>query len=281
MQQAGPAYALNEEQKITAFEQGLKDANAIKYSISSKSDWDRLPIANQSFDEFYNIFSAYMNRFHTLAQINPRSNAQRRIANINSGPGSHGRGRGRGRGRGGRSHRGRGRHLRYQPFQQQLPLATSYTAGSNFQPKAKVYPPAVFQTFTREQKKAIMDLKTREGWINHVTPPNGFTIDPQTGLATPTNAMISAIRTASIGAATSSMATDTSTIQSELPPPPNGPPPVPPTITTNTNPVSTAGSQFSRSGTRTTTTSSINQVSIVNGRQIRGQIFDAQGNPLN
>ena len=125
-----------------------------------------------------------------------------------------------------------------------------------------------------------MELKTRDGWINHVTPPNGFTIDPNSGLAVPTNAMISAIRTATADSHTPG-STDTSTIQSELPPQPHGPPPVPPTITTVDNSIGTAGSQFSRSGTRSVSQASVAQVSIVNGRQVRGPIFDAQGNPLN
>ena len=37
IQNAGPAHALNEEQNISKFEIGLKEPNAIKYHIESKT----------------------------------------------------------------------------------------------------------------------------------------------------------------------------------------------------------------------------------------------------
>ena len=44
LQNAGPAHALNEDQKISKFEIGLKEPNAIKYHIEAKIEWDTLPL---------------------------------------------------------------------------------------------------------------------------------------------------------------------------------------------------------------------------------------------
>ena len=40
---SGPAHNLSDPQKITKFENGLKDHDALKFSISAKTEWDRLP----------------------------------------------------------------------------------------------------------------------------------------------------------------------------------------------------------------------------------------------
>ena len=53
---SGPAHILSDPQKITKFENGLKDENALKFSISAKTEWVRLPNVEQTFDKYYNIF---------------------------------------------------------------------------------------------------------------------------------------------------------------------------------------------------------------------------------
>ena len=42
LQNVGPAHVLNEDQKISKSETGLKEANAIKYHIEAKIEWDAL-----------------------------------------------------------------------------------------------------------------------------------------------------------------------------------------------------------------------------------------------
>jgi hypothetical protein len=111
---AGPAHILSEPQKITKFEAGLKEENALKFAITAKTEWDHLPPNEQTFDRFYNIFSASMSKYNTLIERPLQSFGTRRISNFNTS--EHGRGRfgrggrgrgGRGRGRGGRGGRGR------------------------------------------------------------------------------------------------------------------------------------------------------------------------------
>ena len=57
LNQAGPAHALTEKQKITKFEGGLRDDKTISWSITTKIQWNQLPSAEQTFDSFYNEFS--------------------------------------------------------------------------------------------------------------------------------------------------------------------------------------------------------------------------------
>ena len=109
--QAGPAHLLNEQQKVTKFENGLKDTTAISWAITAKNHWNNLPVPDQTFDRFYNEFSKFMTKFKTLSTPDTRSS---RIASFGTegrgGRGGRGRGRGRGRsnrnGRGGRYGRG-------------------------------------------------------------------------------------------------------------------------------------------------------------------------------
>ena len=49
---AGSAHALNNTKKINAFEQGLKDPQAIHWCIILKEHWDKFPPAEQNFDIF-------------------------------------------------------------------------------------------------------------------------------------------------------------------------------------------------------------------------------------
>ena len=67
LEQAGPAHTLTEEQKVIKFEAGLQEEKAISYSINAKSEWDRLPVVDKTFDTYYNTFSSSMNKHNTLA----------------------------------------------------------------------------------------------------------------------------------------------------------------------------------------------------------------------
>ena len=271
---AGTAHALTEEQKITKFESGLVDDKAIDYSIQAKEKWDLKPLIDQTFDAYYNDFSAAMAKRNNLSnRSNNQGRTRVRIAQIGSNRNndrSGGRGRGgrnynsRGRGRGRGSYRGRGRGA-YHPYQ----LARNYV--SNFTPEARVYASEEFKNLTRQQKQQITDLKASQGWIDGNTPPPGFVLDSE-GRPSVSTHIVSAVQ-ASIAN------TNTTT----LPPAPVGEnPPVPPVINTI---ASTAGQSFGRRGSRQPPASddnaSIASVSIVNGRQYRGQVFDANGNPLN
>ena len=197
-----------------------------------------------------------------------------RIAQINSNRNydkSGGRGRGgrsyntRGRGKGRGSNRGRGRGS-YNPYQ----MARAYV--SNFTPEARVYSTEEFKNLSRQQKQQITDLKASQGWIDGNTPPPGFVLDSQ-GKPTVSTHIVSALQ-ASIA--------NTNTIT--LPPPPSEEtPPLPPVINTI---ASTAGQSFGRRGSRQPPVSdsdsnSTASISIVNGRQIRSQVFDANRNQLN
>ena len=275
---AGSAHALSEQQKITKFEQGLKDNNAISWSITAKNVWNSLPVANQTFDAFYNKFSQYMTKFKTMSA---QGNQTSRIAAFNTGRGGRGRsGRGRG-GRGGRHGgrgrgRGRGRGNRSNNTYSPYSIASQY---GNFQPQAKIYSDDEWAALSPHQKRMVQDLKGKDGWVNGQTPPPGCTID-QHGFATATTALVSAVQR-SIAAASTSNANQIV----PLPPPSPGtvmePPPnrVPPVINTN---ASTAGSAFGRQGTRVNPqhdTSSVSQVSLVsiNGQSYNGPVFDSNG----
>ena len=50
LESVGAAHLLTEEQKVIKFEAGLKEDNAINYSINSKSIWDTLLENEQTFD---------------------------------------------------------------------------------------------------------------------------------------------------------------------------------------------------------------------------------------
>ena len=281
---AGPAHTLNEVQKINKFETGLKQPTALNFSIMAKSQWDALPAPQRTFDSYYNLFSPLINKHNTLATP---TNQNRNIHNINSGRGQGrggrgnggrtyqrggrgGRGRGRGRGRG--YNGGRGTYGSYNNNQ----MTVDY---SNFQPEARVYAPHYYRGLTNAQKTAVTALKQQAGWINSNTPPAGFVIDTNTGFATPSQAIISAIRTANIQSHQSNYNQNQGGTIIQLPPRAAGnPPSVPPIIDTGT---SQAGSQFGRSGQRSTGNASVSTVSLANGQQYTGQLFDILGRPVN
>ena len=73
LSQSGAAHALNEQQKVTKFENGLKDTTAISWSITAKNHWNSLPVANQTFDTYYNEFLKYMTKFKTMSTPDTRS----------------------------------------------------------------------------------------------------------------------------------------------------------------------------------------------------------------
>ena len=104
LQNAGPAHALNENQKISNFETGLKEPNAMKYHIKAKIEWDALP-QPKTFDDFYNLFSRHIFQYMTMtATMSPNDGQRSRISTFTAQGGqknTYGRGRGRRRGRGG------------------------------------------------------------------------------------------------------------------------------------------------------------------------------------
>ena len=297
---AGPAYHLTEAQKIVRFETGLAEDKALQFTIQARATFDMLPQPDQTFDRYYNIFSALLNKYHTLAAKSGNNNATSRrnpsnfIGNVNTGNtsqqgrhGNRGRGSRRGGGRGTtRGGRGRGR---YQNSGRALrgngansSFAPTY---GNFVPEAKVYNPDVFRNLTVQQKRDVFELKREQGWSDAVTPPQGFTIDQNTGYAIPSNAFINAIRTATI--AQTVIANDASSNQGGSFPPsvvniPPQPPQQPVTMPTvpNTS-AQSAGMHFGRQGSRVPPGSvTVGSVSI-NGTPYAGQVFDSLGNPLN
>ena len=295
---SGPAHIVNDPQKITKFENGLKDHDALKFSISAKTEWDRLPENEQTFDKYYNLFSASMSKYNTLTQppsqlynnrrINALSHNDNNTNKYGRGRG-RGNGRGRGRGRGGRGFgrgRGRGRGGRGRgSYNDQSHYGPAFApVYGNFVPEAKIYPQNTFRSLSIQQKRDIANLKSNEGWTDSVTPPGGFTIDQNTGFAVPSNAIISAIRTANINAAQSQPNANAQHFGHHpngpppfinLPPPPILPP-IPPPISPYST--SNAGTSFGRSGNRDN--ASISAVSI-NGQAYTGQVFDNNGRPLN
>ena len=167
---AGPAYHVSEAQKIVRFEAGLAEDNALKFTIQARATFDALPPNEQTFDRYYNIFSALLNKYHTLAgKTGSHSNTNRRnpsnfIGNMStsttSQTGRHGnRGRGSRRGTGGRSvtrgGRGRGRHQHGSAGRSLRGSASNNSFAptyGNFVPEAKVYNPDVFRNLTIQQK---------------------------------------------------------------------------------------------------------------------------------
>ena len=300
LESSGPEHHLNNDQKIAKFEAGLKEPNAINFSIQAKMKYDTLPIHDKTFDTYYNEFSALMTKFTTLSQAPPANLVTRRAqinaTNTSTSRTNTGRGRGRGRtqpsGRG--NNRGGGRNgSRAQQNQRRnayTPYSNSRTSSftpvyGNFVPEAKMYSPVIFNNLTSDQKKAIAALKAAQGWVNPTTPPPGFTIDSNTGFAVPSNTLVSAIQTATIGQTSFAP-------HYPIPPPPprTSIPPAPPSVI-NVNPsgnanmsvgdasISRAGDGFARSGSRAPVTG-VASVSI-NGQPYTGHVYDRYGNPLN
>ena len=75
---AGPAYHLTEAQKIVRFETGLAEDKALQFTIQARATFDMLPQPDQTFDRYYNIFSALLNKYHTLAAKSGNNNATSR-----------------------------------------------------------------------------------------------------------------------------------------------------------------------------------------------------------
>ena len=296
---SGPGYHLSEAQKIIKFEAGLKQDTAIRYAITAKTSFDELPINEQTFDRYYNIFSSLLTKYTTLLSKNNSNNNRNNPPNFIGSTGStiqndggnqsrHGnRGRGSRRNgqRGGRFSnncgRGRGRYSSNGGRGSGGSFAPIY---GNFTPEAKIYNPDVFRNLTVQQKKDILAIKREQGWTDAVTPPPGYTIDMNTGFAVLSNSIINAIRTANIANANtmndSSQAGSAPPSIVNIPPPP--PPQQVPQPSTENNQGSTlqAGSQFGRQGNRNRGSVSISSVSI-NGMPYTGQVFDQFGNPLN
>ena len=280
LQNAGPAHALNEDQKISKFEIGLKESNAIKYHIEAKIEWDSLP-APKSFDDFYNLFSRRMSQYMTMTSTMTSNDGQRSKISALSGRGGNnsftGRGRGRGRGRGGRGRggrgrfngrgRGRGHHTRqHNPYA----MARSY---NSFVPEARSYTSEEWRSLTNDQKEAVIKAKMDAGWMNAFTPPVGFILNDQ-GRPTPSNSLVSAVQSV-IG-----QVTNHTGHEPPIPPPPALPPMINAPVMTSP---AQAGLAFGRNGVRRGDSSTISSVTnariTVNGQSVN-EAFDRNGNPL-
>ena len=277
LSQSGAAHALNEQQKVTKFENGLKDTTAISWSITAKNHWNSLPVADQTFDTYYNEFSKYMTKFKTMSTPDARSSrisaldtTTRRGGGCGRGGRYKGRGGrggrqfGRGRGRFGRGGRGRG----YNPYS----MARDYTNG-NFSPAAKIYNQDEWYGLSPQQKQQVIDLKVEQGWINGQTPPHGFVLN-NSGEATPSTRLVAAVQQSIAGNPANAPA------MIQLPPPPVGNAPVPPVISTTSL---QAGASFGKRGTRNQPTdNSVSNISMVsiNGQSYNGAVYDSQGNRL-
>ena len=288
---AGQEYHLTDPQKIVKFEAGLQEDTAIRYAISAKTTFDNLPANEQTFDRYYNIFSALITKYTTLmtkgsspTNTRNRGNPPNFIGATTTNPtnrnGNRGRGSRRGRNRGGQGGQGNGRggsHFGRGGNNQFIP-----TYG-NFVPEAKIYNQDIFRNLTTQQKKDILQLKKEQGWIDSVTPPHGHTIDQNTGKAVISNTLISAIRTATIGqAGTLQQGNSLPPSIINVPPAATGTPParhiVPPPQDAST---SNAGSQFGHQGRRNGNDAATVSTVSINGQAYTGQIFDQFGNPLN
>ena len=150
---------LTDGMKITHFLQGLKDESAMNFAITTKSE-----SGINTFEQFYNSFSAKLSTKLTLTQ--PKTVNHRHISQVdtdtNPGRGSSGGRSGRGyrRGggrdgngsRGGRGHgRGRGRsggRNRYNP-----------TGGRGWRPRAREYSDEEWSQLSQEQRQHVHDLR--------------------------------------------------------------------------------------------------------------------------
>ena len=288
---AGPEYHLTDPQKIVKFEAGLQEDTAIRYAIDAKSTFDRLPTNEQTFDRYYNIFSSLVTKYTTLMSKSPSSSNTRNrgnppnfIGSTTTNPsnrhGNRGRGSRRGRNRGGRGGRGNGRGGFNSGRGGNNQFTPTY---GNFTAEAKIYNPDVFRNLTIQQKKDILQLKKSQGWIDSVTPPHGHTIDPNTGKAVVSNAIISAIQTVT-GSNNNQTNGNNGTLPSfiNIPPAPSTNPPARPSVPPSQDQsTSNAGSQFGRQGRRNGNEAATISTVSINGQAYTGQVFDQFGNPLN
>jgi len=85
--EAGPAHALHKAQKITAFTNGIRDAEATRCAINARKEISALPINEQTFDRYFNSLSADLNTFQTLtlARMTETGAPTRRISSFNTG----------------------------------------------------------------------------------------------------------------------------------------------------------------------------------------------------
>ena len=157
---------LSDGMKITYFLQGLKDETAVNFAIGTKSEQ-----GVNTFEEFYNSFSAKISTKLTLTQAT-QPTTQRHINTVNSDSynnrnqgrgGGRGRGRGQGRGyggrnygRGGRSGRGRnnyrgggrgGQDNRHNPIGHWRPHTGEYTDDE-------------WTTLSYDQRQRVRDLRS-------------------------------------------------------------------------------------------------------------------------
>ena len=179
LEEAGPAHALREAQKITAFTNGIRDAEATRCAINARKEISALPIHEQTFDRYFNSLSADLNTFQTLtlARVIEVGTPARRISSINTGRGRGDRINGRGRGRGGRGRGGRGRGGRRGRQYDRGNFAPYSAQQRVFHPELRVYKAEEFSRMTRLQKSAVLQHKLNHGWISGDTPPQGYTLD--------------------------------------------------------------------------------------------------------
>ena len=152
---------LTDGMKITHFLQGMRDDTAMNFAITTKSE-----AAVNTFEEFYNSFSAKLSTKLTLTQ--PNQTSHRHINQLNSsnsngnrqGNGNGSRGGGRGSRRGGRDNNrggrgnGRGRGGRFGNRNRHNPIG-----GRGWRPQAREYSSEEWSQLSYEQRQRIFDLR--------------------------------------------------------------------------------------------------------------------------
>ena len=64
----GPSHYLNEHKMDLKFENGLQNNDTTRYHIKAKNEWYALPVPKQTFDKFYNLFSANFSKFKSMIE---------------------------------------------------------------------------------------------------------------------------------------------------------------------------------------------------------------------
>ena len=148
---------LSDGMKITHFLQGIKEDTAMNFAISSKAEQNV-----NTFEEFYNSFSAKLSTKLTLTKQSQSSNSQRNISQMNFNNSGRGNGGGRNSGHGGRNNNngrgggrrgsrgrgGRGGRFRHDP-----------SGRSTWRPRSSEYSNEEWQNLSQEQRQRVHDLR--------------------------------------------------------------------------------------------------------------------------
>ena len=73
LKEGEPNYEKNELQKIATFETGIKDKDAIRCCREAESEMELVPVAERTFDMYYNKVHRKLSKFITKAESTSRS----------------------------------------------------------------------------------------------------------------------------------------------------------------------------------------------------------------